>query len=163
MSKRWIAALLAALTLLSLCGCGGKAKVTVPMADLKNAMTEAAPSLPEMKSVSDEDADAAKLFSYFSDLDYDKVEHFFLTYSAKGLADEIAVIALKDPADAAAAKASLESHLKSRIQMYTQYQPEQVPRVENAELFIKDQYVVLIICDEAAAVKTAFNRIVSSK
>ena len=163
MSRKWMAALLAALTVLGLCGCGGKKQETIPLTDLRAAMTDAAPSLPEMKTVSDEDTDAAELFSYLSSLDYDKVEHFFLTYSAKGLADEIAVIALKDPADAAAAKASLESHLKNRVQMYTQYQPEQVPRVENAELLIKDQYVVLIVCDEAAAVKAAFDRTVNGK
>lgn len=161
MKKRWIAAVLAALTVLGLCGCGGNRNTTVPMSDLKTGMLDAAPSLPEMKSVSDEDADAAELFAYFSDLDYDKVEHFFLSYSATGLADEIAVIALKDPADAAQARSTLVDHLKSRVQMYTQYAPDQVPRVENAEVFVKDQYVVLIVCDEADAVKAAFNRLIS--
>ena len=166
MSRRWIAALLAALTVLGLCGCGAKEKTdtrkaTVPMADLRTGMLDAATSLPDMKSVSDESTDAEELFAYFSDLDYGKVEHFFLTYSAAGLADEIAVIAVKDAADAAQAKASLESHLKSRLQMYTQYNPDQVPRVENAEIFVKDRYVVLIVCDEADAVKAAFNRLIS--
>ena len=156
MSKRWIAALLAALTVLGLCGCGGKTRATVPMEDLKSAMTEAAPSLPEMKSVDDGSDNAADLFAYLSDLDYDKVEHFFLTYSAAGLADEIAVIALKDPADAAAARDSLTRHLKDRTLLYQQYQPDQVPRVEDAEVFVKDQYVVLIVCDEADAVKKTF-------
>ena len=162
MSRRWMAALLAALTMLSLCACGGGHSAAVPMADLQQSMLSAAPSLPEMKSVSDEDADAAGLFAYLSDLDYGKVEHFFLSYSAKGLADEIAVIALKDPADADAASASLRHHLKERSQMYGQYQPDQLKRVQDAQLFTQDQYVVLIVCDEADAVKDAFMKITAA-
>ena len=158
MSRRWFAALLAALTLLGLCGCGGKAKTrTVSMDGLRQSMLSAAPSLPEMKSVSDKDDNAENMFAYFSDLDYGKVEHFFLVYSATGLADEIAVIAVKDPADAAAARDSLASHLKDRTLLYQQYQPDQVPRVKDAELFVSGQYVVLIVCDEADAVKKAFS------
>ena len=83
MSRRWIAALLAAFTVLGLCGCGAKEnsrKATVPMADLRTGMLDAAPSLPDMKSVSDEDADAEELFAYFSDLDYGKVEHYLFRY-----------------------------------------------------------------------------------
>ena len=156
MSRRWIAALLAALTMLSLFGCGKRTFRTVSMYSLRENMLSAAPSLPEMKSVSDESENAEELFAYLSDLDYGKVEHFFLSYSATGLADEIAVITVKKTADAELAKTSLENHLKSRIQMYGQYSPDQVPRVENAELFIRDQYVVLIVCDEADAVKKAF-------
>lgn len=156
MKRRRIAALLAFLSILTLCGCGAKPVRTVSMEGLRQNMTAAAPSLPEMKSVSDEDEKAQELFAYLSDMDYGKVDHFFLTYSSKGLADEIAVIAVKDPADAADAKTSLENHLKNRIRLYTQYSPDQVSRVENAELFIKDRYVVLIVCDEADAVKKAF-------
>lgn len=172
MKRRITAAVLTVLSILPLFGCGGNARPsepdprqtgnepvqTVSVDELREDMLAAAPSLPEMKTVSDGDEKSEALFSYLSDLDYDKVEHFFLVYSATGLADEIAVIAVKDPADAAEAKASLERHLSNRKQMYAQYQPDQVPRVENAEVFTKDQYVVLIVCDDAAAVKAAFIR-----
>lgn len=162
MKTRRIAVLLAALSILTLLGCGAKPRRTVSMDSLRENMLAAAPSLPEMKTVGDGDENVETLFAYLSDLDYGKVEHFFLSYSAWGEADEIAVIAVKDPADAAEARSSLEPHLKSRIQLYTQYSPDQVPRVENAELFIRDQYVVLIICDGSDAVKKAFTESVSA-
>ena len=172
MKRRITAAVLTVLSILPLFGCGGNARPsepdprqtgtepvqTVSVDELREDMLAAAPSLPEMKTVSDGDEKSEALFSYLSDLDYDKVEHFFLVYSATGLADEIAVIAVKDPADAAEAKESLNRHLSNRKQMYVQYQPDQVPRVENAEVFTKDQYVVLIVCNDAAAVKAAFIR-----
>ena len=156
MRRHWIAAVLLTALILTLCGCGARQRQTVSMDGLRENMLSVAPSLPEMSSVSDADTGAGDLFAYLSDMSYDKVEHFFLSYSAKGLADEIAVIAVKDPSDAASARDSLERHLKDRTLLYQQYQPDQVPRVENAELFIKDQYVVLIVCDEAEAVKRAF-------
>ncbi len=156
MIKHRMTALLAALSILALAACGAKPAPTVSMHDLRENMLSAAPSLPEMKTVSDESADAEALFAYLSDMDYGKVERFFLAYSATGLADEIAVIAVRDPGDAEAALASLSAHLESRAQLYTQYAPAQVPRVENAELFVRDQYAVLIVCDDPGAVKDAF-------
>ena len=35
-------------------------------------------------------------------------------------------------------------------------------RVEKAEIFTKDQYAVLLICDDSGAVKTAFEDFLSS-
>ena len=160
MNKRLLAAVLAAAALLALCGCGGRKTADPSMEELRQSMLAAAPSLPEMKTVDDGSDSAAELFAYLSDMDYGKVEHFFLSYSAKGLADEIAVIAVKDAADAAAAQASLQRHLEGRRLLYEQYQPDQVPRVESAELFVKGSCAVLIVCDEARQVKEAFLRTV---
>jgi len=160
MMKRCFAALTAALLLL-LCACGGRS-TAVSMEDLRERMLAAAPSLPEMKSVDDSADNAEELFAYLSDMDYGKVEHFFLSYSAKGLADEIAVIAVKNAADAAAAQASLQSHLEGRKLLYEQYQPDQLQRTESAEIFVKDQYAVLIVCDEVQAVKDAFRQAVAA-
>ena len=160
---RWLAALLAALTVLGLCACGQKADApqTVSMIDLRTAMEAAAPSLPDMRYVSDADDDPAGLFAHLSDMDYDKVERFFLSYSAAGLADEIAVIAVKDRADAEAAADSLRAHLEDRARLYEQYKPDQLQRVQDGLVFTWKHYAVLIVCDEADAVKDAFDRFVT--
>lgn len=160
MKHRWIAALLAALTLLGLCGCGQKTAEfeAFSMIDLRQAMEEAAPSLPEMRYVSDADTDPADLFAHLSDMDYDKVARFFLSYSATGLADEIAVIAVKNKSDTETAADSLRSHLEDRARLYGQYKPDQLQRVENGLVFTWNHYAVLIVCDEADAVKDAFHR-----
>ena len=105
--------------------------------------------------------DAEDLFSYISDMDYTKVDKFFVSYSKEGNADEIAVIAVKDEADAADAEKSLKAHVQDRINVFTQYAPDQVKKAEKAEIFTSGKYAVLIICDKQADVKKAFTEFVS--
>ena len=96
-------------------------------------------------------------YEYVSDLPYDKVENFLLSYSTTGKADEIAVIAVKDSADVTKAADSLRAHVESRRKLFLQYGPAEAARVEKAQVFTKDQYAVLIICDDSPTVKTAFD------
>ena len=137
---------IALLAVLSLAACGneGSGTATVNMKQLQQAMLAAAPSLSETASTTGDAADAKETFSYVSDLPYDKVENFLLSYSTTGKADEIAVIAVKDP-------------VESRRKLFLQYGPAEAARVEKAQVFTKDQYAVLIICDDSPAVKTAFD------
>ena len=162
--KRTICLLLA-LSLL-LCGCGGGPAETeapaepapmVSMYDLRRAMTAAQPGLPEMISVSSSDENAGELFAYLSDLDYEKVEGYFLTYAADGkTADEIAVVCLRDEADLPALITSLKEHLQGRVNLYKSYAPELVEQASAAELVPQGRYLALIMCADRAAVKAAF-------
>ena len=151
--RRWrcVPALLALLLLLSACGGGAEAEPEV----LRQAMTDAAPSLPEMLRADDTDENAEELFAHISDMDYGKVSRFFVLYAADGSADEIAAILVKNRADAEDARRSLASHLEDRARLYEQYKPEQLRRIEQAELFVRGRWAVLIVCDGAEAVKAA--------
>lgn len=154
--------MLAAIVLLQ-CGCGGtKVSDTVSMYDLRQTMEAADPSLPEMLNASSAEEDAAESFSYISDMDYDKVDSFFLSYAKEGTADEIAVVAVKDLNDVDEAKKSLEKHRENRRKLLEQYEPEEVKRIEDGLVFAKDQYVVLIICDDSSAVKSAFEKAITN-
>ncbi|MBO4420116.1 MAG: DUF4358 domain-containing protein [Oscillospiraceae bacterium] len=166
--KKVIVLLLAAILLLA--GCGQEpeteakteptreaVKPMVSMYDLRTAMTAAQPGLPDMTSVSSSDENAEGLFAYLSDLSYDKVEGFFLTYSSDGkTANEIAVICLKDPADLPALEASLKAHIKGRVDLYKTYAPDQVEQASAAEVVTQGRYMALIMCSDRAAVKAAF-------
>ena len=147
---------IALLAVLSLAACGneGSGTATVNMKQLQQAMLAAAPSLSETASTTGDAADAKETFSYVSDLPYDKVENFLLSYSTT---DEIAVIAVKDSADVTKAADSLRAHVESRRKLFLQYGPAEAARVEKAQVFTKDQYAVLIICDDSPTVKTAFD------
>lgn len=156
--------LLAGLLALALSGCGGEtASPTVDMTDLQTAMLDAAPSLPEMRSITGQVSDAETLFAYFSDLDYSKVDDFLLSYSAEGKADEIAVIAVKDPADVQEAADTLQAHLDQRLTLFRQYSHDQVSRAEQALVFTQDQYAALVICDENQAVQTAMETFLAAQ
>lgn len=148
-----------AIIMVLLCGCGAggsTGKETVSMYDLDQKMEEAESSLPEMLYASSEDGNAKEQFVHISDMDYDKVDSYFVSYSKEGKADEIAVIAVKNPADTAEAKESLERHRQSRIKLLNQYEPKEVKRIEDGVIFSRDQYAVLIICDHPDAVRKAF-------
>lgn len=156
--KKIISVMLALVVLLQ-CGCGGtKTSNTVSMYDLRQTMEAADKSLPEMLNASSADENAADQFAYISDLDYGKVDSFFLSYAKEGTADEIAVVAVKDVNDIDEAKQSLETHRQNRRKLLDQYEPEEVKRIDDGLVFAKDQYAVLIICDDASAVKAAFEK-----
>ena len=52
--------------------------------------------------------------------------------------------------------------MDDRLKLFQQYGPDQASRVEKAEIFTKDQYAVLLICEDPGAVKTAFETFLSS-
>ena len=153
-------AALALLVALLLGGCA-REETTVSMYDLEKQMLAADATLPEMNSVSGSSENPETLFAYLSDLEYQKVEQFFLAYSKEGKADEIAVILTRDEQDTEAARESLERHVQSRQKLYDQYDPDQAVRVKNALVFTRGRYAVLILCDGGNAVREAFEAAVA--
>ena len=162
--KRMICLLLALLLLCA--GCAkpdrqpeteSEAAPMVSLYDLRKAMLEAQPELPDMTAVSSSDENAAALFAYLSDLDYEKVEGYFLVYASDGkTADEFAVVCLKNTEDLPALEASLRAHVESRVSLYKSYAPELVKQASEAELVTEGRYMALIMCADRAAVKEAF-------
>lgn len=155
MIKRIVCALCAVMLSLSLCACGEKTK-SIDMQALENSMVSADKTLPEMKVSGSWDENAEKAFSYISDLGYNKIYGFFLAYAADGMAYEIAVVQLKDKSDASAMADSLREHVRSRVQMYKTYEPQQVQRAESAVVKTDGDCVLLIMSDAPQNAETAF-------
>lgn len=160
--KRLAGVLLAAALLVSACGAGSSAKL-VSMYDLRVAMEEADESLPSMLNASSAEEDAKKNFQYISEMDYGKVDRYFVSYSEEGKADEIAVIAVKNQADVKEAEESLKKHRENRYKLLEQYEPEETKRIEDGLVFSSGPYAVLIICDNRNAVKKAFQNMVDGE
>lgn len=155
MIKRIVCALCAVMLALSLCACGEKTK-SIDMQALENSMVSADKTLPEMKVSGSWEENAEKAFSYISDLEYNKIHGFFLAYAADGMAYEIAVVQLKDKSDASAMADSLREHVRSRVQMYKTYEPQQVQRAESAVVKTYGDCVLLIMSDAPQNAETAF-------
>ena len=164
MIRRLLPVLLVVLFFLGITACSREnptstvdaANEPVSLYSLQSSMLEADKNLPDMTSVSSSNDNAEDLFSYLSDYDYEKVDGYFLAYSSEGLADEIAVVRLKNKSDVAGMIKSLEEHVDGRRKLYESYQPNQVNRVENALLLNEDNYAVLIIGHDQQAIKAAF-------
>ena len=155
MIKRIVCALCAVMLSLSLCACGEKTK-SIDMQALEKSLVSADKTLPEMKVSGSWDENAEKAFSYISDLEYNKIHGFFLAYAADGMAYEIAVVQLKDKSDASAMADSLREHVRSRVQMYKTYEPQQVQRAESAVVKTDGDCVLLIMSDAPQNAETAF-------
>ena len=152
--KRILALLLGLSTALALCACTGSpaASAAVDMEELQTA------NFPTMRSVTGDSDKAAQNFTYFSTLDYDKVENYLLSFSNEKTADEFAVIAVKDPADVQDAAISLSEHKDSRCNTFRQYAPDQLDMAEKGIVFTQDQYAVLIIAENPHTIRDAFEQ-----
>ena len=89
-----LAVCLLAVSLTACSGGGTEPSTTVNMEQLQKAMLAADPTLAkDITSITSNTGDASeakKNFSYFSTLDYEKVDRYLLSYSSSGTADEIA-------------------------------------------------------------------------
>ena len=155
------ALILTVMLLLSACSGGGADAAKVDVGALTKEM-QAAARLPEMLAVRSGDSKAERGFAAISDMDYDKVEAFSLLYAADGSAYELAVIRLKDAADAQALRDSLQKHITKRAEQYRQYDPSQVSRAGGAAVAVHGEYAALIMCDDNAAVKAVFDKAFAS-
>ena len=136
---------------------------TVDMKELGAAMRSADPSFPQMTNLDSSEEKASKLFIYISEMDYSKVDGYFLSYADDGASYELAVIAVKDRGDVREAEASLKEHLESRINLYKNYSPENLPNAEAALVGTNGRYAYLIMCDDPNAVKAAMIEKIKSK
>lgn len=153
---RMLGALLALCLFIGAAGCG--AAPSKALDELKTEMLAADSSLPAMKEATSESADAQRLFSSLSDVDYSKIAGFFLAYAADGSAYEIAVIEAKSADDMGKIKDSLVRHLDSRKTLYKNYAPDQLPQAEQARILVKGSRAALIMCADVDAVKKAFEQ-----
>lgn len=155
---------LALLIVCAGCGSGKNSSNTVSMYDLRTAMEQADPDLPEMLNASSTEKDAEDKFSHISDMDYKKVDSYFVSYSSDGhKADEIVVIAVKDKADVDEAKESLTKHQQDRYNLLQSYEPKQVSRIQDGLIFTEGQYAVLIITNHNDDVRKAFEDTIKSE
>lgn len=161
--RKWTAFVYVCVLLLAACmaGCGTE-KTTqetgaaVDMGALQEAMLAADTTLPEMKVATSEDEQAELNFSAFTDFSYDRVQSYFYAYAADGGSQEIVVVELKDPSDAAALMNTMKAHLEDRRGALTAYAPDQLPLVDHAVIKQKGNLVAMVISEKSGLVQQAF-------
>ena len=152
-------AIILVLLAVCLCACSGEKKGAVSMYDLKNTMAGATESFSDMTYASSEDSDAQSIFENISDMDYSKLDSFFVYYATNGTgnSDEIVVIQVKRDADISIAKQALEAHLQKRIALYSTYDKSQLTKLNAGKIETEGNCVALIVCDDTQEVSKAFH------
>lgn len=129
---------------------------------IMDKMQEAAKNLPSMLHVDSKTESAEAYFASLSTVDYGIVADFIYdsTTDTSNPAPEIAIIKVKDKGDIDAVTASLREHLEGRRLMFENYAAQidekQMPMIESAEVFSENDFVVLIVAENAKEVKEAF-------
>ncbi len=155
---RALGLVLAALLLTALAGCagGGEDELDLDPVEMVRAMAAADTTLPEMVTRSSGDEAARDSFTWLSDLDYGKVDAYCYTCADAGTAEEMAVVRLKDKSDAAALMDSLRRHLEARRGSFQEYDPNQVPLVDDAVVAREGRYVALVVSRKNGLAQRAF-------
>lgn len=149
---------LAVIIALSLTACSSNNAKVISLYDLNKAMSDVA-DFSEMKYASSSDDNAEEVFKNISDMDYSKVEGYFINYAVNGTgnADEIACIRVKNKGDLTLAVQSLNAHLQRRIGLYSTYDKSQLDKLNNAIVTSYGDVAILIVGDNAKAMEKAFN------
>lgn len=158
--KKTLCLALAAVLLLGCAACGPKEDdgPDLDPAEVLQAMMAVDTTLPDMVTKSSEDGEAKDNFFYLSNLDYGKVEAYCYAFADAGTAEEMAVVKLKDKADAAALMESLHRHVEARQGTFEEYDPEQVPLTEGAVITSEGRYVALIVSKKNGLAQSEFKK-----
>lgn len=144
--SRITAAVLLPAALLTGCAEGGAVADVAP-ADVLKAVTDEIPLSAAAEK------DESELDIYYKDIDASTVESAALCISI-GHPDEIAIIKFKSESDAKAAEAALQKRLDKQIETYESYDPDNMYKLENAKIYSKGNYAVLLAVEDNDKAKT---------
>ncbi len=95
---------------------------------------------------------------------YDMLDDGAVLYTESGgKADEISIMHLKNNADVSIAKRKLEDRISERRNMFANYKPEEVSKLDSAYVIVQGNYVVLIISDDNQKFETEIRKNISKE
>ena len=151
--KKGIVLLIAALVLaLALCACGGSSGKDVPVADIVTAVDGVLGGSGNLV-----EADAG-MVEGFMKLAEDGYADCAVKISSGTSFDEYGVFQAADSSQAKAIAGALEAYLQLKLDTDMGYQPEELPKLEKAEVKTSGNYVVYCILSdtEKSAAFSAF-------
>lgn len=171
--KKTLVIALACTLGLSIAGCGGKDTKTVPEnqekiminqseGEQKEAAAEQTginaealanslkDELPYTDTLTAVDIETAKMFLNLADVE---VEESYIYESSGATAEEIVVLKCKDKDSASNAMKALEQRISEQTENFTDYVPEEVPKLNSAVVAVKDVYAVLSVSNDSTKAK----------
>lgn len=96
------------------------------------------------------DLDTAKMFLNFADVE---INEAYIYESSGATAEEIVVLVCKDSDSAAKAKSAFEQRVSEQKENFTDYVPEEVPKLNDAVIITSREYAILSVSGDSAKAK----------
>lgn len=101
--------------------------------------------------LSNVDKDTAAMFLNFADVE---IEEAYIYESSGATAEEIVVLKCKDSDSAKNAKAAFEQRVEEQTENFTDYVPEEIPKLKDAVIITSKEYAVLSVSGDSSAAKS---------
>lgn len=150
MVKKLLAAVLAAVLIMSLAACGQSKEV-----DIK-ALSNELQSAPIFSEPLTEQNDSIVKSMVLLDTSLCEQYEFFMTTGFTG--EEFGVFKCKTADDAATLKTQLEARKAAQHDAYVNYNQEAIPRIENTIITVVGNYVIYVVADDSAAAQEIVNK-----
>ncbi len=137
------------IPVLLLAGCGNSeepAKEPAP-SDITSAI------MSEITIPSAVEKDKSAIGAYY-DIDVEQAEAISVFICASGAyPDELAVFKMNSPEQAQAVSEIAQKRLESQIELYTDYTPDEMYKLDGAEVTVRGNYVMLFVCENNSRAK----------
>lgn len=100
--------------------------------------------------IAEVDLDTAKMFLNIADVD---IVESYIYESSGATAEEVVVLVCKDSDSAAKAKTAFEQRVEEQTENFTDYVPEEVPKLKDAVIITSKEYAVLSVSGDASKAK----------
>ncbi len=165
---KYFAAVLAALSLVSLTACGSGTANNDDSSAAENVSASGenttAAGAAEITAKIQEDvkfpsmADISERITDYYDIDTAKVESVSAFICGSGAApDEIAVFKMASADDASAAKSVLEERVEKQKTSFEDYKPDEMYKFDSSNVVVKGQYAAVIITADNSTAVSIFN------
>ena len=95
-------------------------------------------------------------FEYLYETSYDRVKDGAYGYSSASYADEVTVILANEEKDVKVIKGHLEERISRRMQDFNGYKPEEVAKLEKAQIYTEGRYIIMVVSDDPDSVIEKF-------
>ena len=153
--KKLMALMLAFVCVLTMTACGGKAEGEVFNLASLDKVQQAGAFSEELEEL---DADTAFMLYKLADsgLSREDLAEAAVVRSAGATCEEGAVLIFSDAEKANAAAEAMGDYLESQIEGNVNYRPNEIPKLEGAILLVRANTVLLVVPNDAAAVRNLF-------
>ncbi|MDO4815847.1 MAG: DUF4358 domain-containing protein [Bacillota bacterium] len=166
--KRVICVLLALTMMFVLCACGGNSGdsgtvLETSVKDFIAAVQQNSGAKAADKLVGMEDDDFAVMLNMYLGIDAGILSDGAMAIPTSTAANEIIVLCVEDSDDVATVKKAYEDHVNQTIMSDERYFPENVALLEQAVIYENGNYVMLIVDENMALVKSAMDQLFSAQ